>query len=74
MADFKNWKLYGRVILGGSITLIIGSYLTPTINALLKFIPQNTLNNFLGLTPHIVIAYAIGFFIGDQINEKFLKI
>lgn len=70
---FKNWKVYVRVLLGGSVAYLLGSFLLPYINQFLSSIPATDFI-FKGFTPHVMIAFGLGYFAGDYLNEKFLKL
>ena len=69
--DFKDWKTYGRIVLGGGITVIVGGFVLPYANTWLSFIPQTVA--LLGVTLHKAIAYGVGFTLGMMANDKLLK-
>ena len=71
MVNFKDPKEYGRAAIGGTGTLVAGSYLLPVANQLLTFVPAKDL--FLGVTPQAIVAYGIGFMAAMWINSMIIK-
>ena len=57
-------KMLGRALVGGLVTAGIGTLLLPIVNQLITFVPQTKLL-IEGLTPHVAIAYGIGFAVAD---------
>ena len=71
MVDFKDPKEYGRAAIGGTGTLVVGNYLLPVASQLLTFVPAKDL--FLGVTPHAIVAYGIGFIAAMWLNSMLIK-
>ena len=68
MAKF-DMKMLGMVLVGGSITSVVGSFVLPYANQFLSFIPQIKLL-VDGLTPHVALSYGLGFTLGMMAVKK----
>ena len=69
--DFKDPKTYGRIVLGGGITILVGGFVLPYTNTWFSFIPQTFALG--GVTLHQAIAYGVGFTLGTMANDQLLK-
>ena len=71
MADLK--RMIYAPLLGGAITVFLGAFLVPYANKFLSIIPQLKIL-MAGVTPHVLIAYSIGYFVAHMTVQKILKI
>ena len=59
-----------KYLVSGAFVVIVSSFLLVYLVQYIKFIPQDLFRNFLGLTPHNVIAFSLAVYAGEWVREK----
>ena len=65
-----NWKMILKSLLGGAIIIVVANFVLPYLNKFLTFVPQDLFRNWLGLTPHNVIAFTLAVYAAKWVEEK----
>ena len=65
-----NWKMILKYLVSGAFVFAAGSFLLAYLVQYLTFIPQDLFKNFLGLTPHNVIAFSLAVYAGEWVRER----